>query len=232
MPDIRAPGGQRGDIIPKGYKAGQLAQYTPQQMQLHKQGFEHVSPESYLGRLSRGDEGIFNEIEAPALRDFSALQGNIASRFSGGGAGSLGSRRSSGFQNTMSKASQDFAGDLASRRQQLQRQALQDLMGFSDQLLNQRPYERFMMEKPPKKEGFNWQGLAGGAVGAAGGFFAGGPMGAVTGAKAGYDIGTGFHSGDFSSSIGSLGKAGLSAYGNQRADPSAGWKGAFQTNPG
>jgi hypothetical protein len=213
MPDIRAPGGQRGDILPKGVRAGQLAQYTPQQMKLHKQGFEHVSPDSYLGRLSRGDEGIFNEIEAPALRDFSALQGNIASRFSGGGAGSLGSRRSSGFQNTMSKASQDFAGDLASRRQQLQRQALQDLMGFSNDLLNQRPYERFQYEKPPKKEGFNWQGLAGAGVGAAAGFLTGGPAGAFAGGKLGYDTGSGFHSGDFSKTGSALYGAGKSTYG-------------------
>lgn len=213
MPDIRAPGGQRGDILPKGVRAGQLAQFTPQQMKLHQQQFQHVGPDSYLSRLAGGDEGIFNEIEAPALRQFNALQGNIASRFSGGGAGSLGSRRSSAFQNTSSQASQDFAGDLASRRQQLQRQALQDLMGFSNDLLNQRPYERFQYEKPPKKEGFNWQGLAGAGVGAVGGFLAGGPAGAFAGGKAGYDVGSGFHSGDFSSSIGAAGKAGYGAYG-------------------
>jgi hypothetical protein len=157
-----SPSGVTGNKIPKGYKQGQLQQFTPEQMQLFQQLFSQVGPESYLSKLAGGDESLFSEMEAPALRQFSGLQGNIASRFSqGGGAGSLGSRRSSGFQNTMNQASSDFAQDLQSKRQSLQQQAIKDLFGMSNDLLNQRPYEQFLYEK---KKPF-WQELMGGQYG-------------------------------------------------------------------
>jgi len=145
-----------GDKIPKGYTTGQLQQYTPDQMNLFQQLFSNVGPDSRTARLAAGDEDIFNEIEAPDLRQFNALQGNIASRFSGMG---LGARKSSGFQNTLNSASSNFAQDLASKRQGLQRQALQDLHGLSHSLLNEKPFERFMVEKQ-HKEPF-WKQLLG-----------------------------------------------------------------------
>ena len=135
-----------GNIIPKGYRQGQLQQFTPEQMNLFQQMFSNVGPDSYLSKLAGGDEATFNQMEAPALRQFGQLQGNMASRF--GGMGGTGGRRSSGFQNTMSSATSDFAERLQSQRQQLSRQALQDMMGMSNQLLNQRPYEQFLGKKP------------------------------------------------------------------------------------
>ncbi len=133
--------------VPKGYKAGALQQFTPEQMQLFQQLFSNVGPESYLSRLAGGDQSMFGEIEAPALKQFSELQGNLASRFSGMG---MGARRSSGFQNASNSAAMDFASQLQSQRQGLQRQAIQDLMGISNQLLSQRPYERFLTKKQEK----------------------------------------------------------------------------------
>src|ERR1700723_1510932 len=153
--------GDMGSKIPSGYKQGRLQQFTPEQMELFRSMFSHVGPGSYLSRLAGGDESLFGEIEAPALRQFSGLQGNIASRFSGMG---TGSRRSSGFQNTMNQAGSDFAQDLQSKRQGLQRQALMDMMGISDSLLGQRPYENFMV---PKSKGF-LESLLGGASGGLG----------------------------------------------------------------
>ena len=141
-----SPMGKLGNKIPKGYKSGQMQQFTPEQMQLFQQMFSNVSPDSYLSKLAGGDEGLFNEMEEPALRQFAGLQGNLASRFSGMG---MGARRSSGFQNTMTSAASDFAKDLQSQRQNLQRQAIQDLMGLSSSLLGQRPYEQFLV---PKKQ--------------------------------------------------------------------------------
>ena len=135
-----------GNRIPSGYQAGQLQQFTPEQMQLFKQMFSNLGPGSYTSRLAGGDQSLFGEMERPALRQFSGLQGNLASRFSGMG---LGARRSSGFQNTMTSAGSEFAQDLQSRRQELQRQAIMDLMGMSSNLLSQRPYDRFITEKPP-----------------------------------------------------------------------------------
>lgn len=140
-----SPSGTGGNVIPKGYRQGQLQQFNPEQMQLFQQMFGHVGPDSYLSRLAGGDEGIFNQIEAPALRQFGQLQGNIASRF--GGMGGTSGRRSSGFQNIMSQASTDFAQNLQSQRQSLQQNAIKELMGLSNELLGQRPYEQFLTKK-------------------------------------------------------------------------------------
>ena len=176
-----------GEKIPSGYKKASIQNFTPEQMNLFKQSFSQVSPESYTGRLAAGDQSLFGEMEAPAMRQFNELQGGLASRFSGMG---TGGRKSSGFQNSANAASSNFAQDLASRRQELQRQAIQDLRGMSNDLLSQRPYDNFLVEKQ-QKQGFDWGGLAGGALGGAAGFFAGGPMGAITGASLGYGIGSG-----------------------------------------
>lgn len=187
-------GSRTGDIIPKGYRTGQLQQFTPEQQNLFSQLFSQVSPESYLSRLSQGDESLFNEMEAPALRQFQGLQGNLASRFSGMG---TGARNSSGFRNTVNQATSDFVSDLASRRQELQRQALMDLMGISNSLLGQRPQERFLTQKQSKRQGLDLMGLGGGLLGSLGGFLSGGPTGAVTGASLGYGIGSGRGSNTF-----------------------------------
>jgi len=180
--------GSMKEKIPSGYNKGSLQQFTPEQMQLFQQMFGHVGPESYLSKLAGGDQSTFGEIEAPALRQFAGLQGNIASRFSG--MGGLGARKSSGFQNTMNSAASNFAQDLQSQRQGLQRQALMDLMGISNSLLGQRPYENFLVEKQKKQSGLG--GTIGAGIGGIGGFFAGGPMGALQGAQLGYGVGSQF----------------------------------------
>jgi hypothetical protein len=131
--------------IPSGYDKFSIQNFTPEQMGLFQQMFQHLGPEGYLSKLAAGDQGQFAEMEAPALRQFSGLQGNIASRFSGMG---QGARNSSGFQNTMSAASSNFAQELQSNRQNLQRQAIMDLMGMSNSLMNQKPYEQGLTEKP------------------------------------------------------------------------------------
>ncbi len=133
-----------GNKIPKGYKYGQMQQFTPEQMQLFQQLFGQLGPESFLGKLAGGDQSMFEQLEAPAMQQFQGLQGQLASRFSGMG---TGARRSSGFQNTANQASSDFAQQLQSQRLGLQRQAIGDLMGFSNQLLGQRPYEQTLVPK-------------------------------------------------------------------------------------
>lgn len=156
--------------IPKGYKAGAIQQFTPEQLELFRQLFSNVGPESFLSRLGSGDQSLFEDIEAPALKQFGELQGNLASRFSGMG---MGARRSSGFQNTINSAASDFAEKLQAQRQGLQRQAILDLMGLSGELLQQRPFQRTLTEKQKPW----WQQLLGGAAGGLGsavGNFAGG----------------------------------------------------------
>jgi hypothetical protein len=141
----RGPTGRVAGKVP-GYDSAQVQQFTPEQMQLFQSIFSHLQPGSYTSRLAGGDQSLFGEMEAPAMRQFAGLQGDLASRFSGMG---MGARRSSGFQNTANQASADFAQGLQSRRQELQRQAIQDLVGMSGQLLGQRPSENFLVPEKP-----------------------------------------------------------------------------------
>lgn len=150
-----------GNVVPKGYNQGQMQQFTPEQMDLFKSLFSQVGEGSYLSKLAGGDQELFNQIEQPAMKQFGELQGNIASRFSGMGSGA---RRSSGFQNTMGQASQDFASQLQSQRRGLQNQAWQDMMGLSNQLMQQKPYEQFLT----KKDMPFWKQLALGVSGGVG----------------------------------------------------------------
>lgn len=140
--------GQPAGLKGTGYQ--QVQTYTPEQMQLFQQMFGHTAPGGYLSRLAGGDQSQFEQLEAPALRQFQGLQGQLASRFSGMG---TGARHSSGFQNTANQAATDFAQQLQSQRMGIQRQALQDLMGMSGQLLGQSPYAL-----TPEKRPF-WQEL-------------------------------------------------------------------------
>ncbi len=180
---MQSGGGRTGNKIPSNMRLGQIQNFTPEQMQQFQQMFQHAGPESYTSRLASGDQSMFGEIEAPALRQFNELQGGLASRFSGMG---MGSRRSSGFQNTATSAASNFAQELQANRQNLQQQALRDLRGMSQELLGQKPYDQFTYQKQ-KKPGFDWGGAGGALAGGIGGFFAGGPIGALQGASLGYN---------------------------------------------
>ena len=153
--------GPSGSNIPKGYAAGSIQQFSPEQMGLFKSLFSQVSPGSKLAGLAGGDEAAFAPMEQQAMRDFQSFSGQNASRFSGLG---MGARRGSGFQNAQTQGTQDFALQLANQRQGLQRQALQDLMGMSGMLLGQHPQENFLV----KKDLPFWQQMGLGAVGGAG----------------------------------------------------------------
>lgn len=142
---------QPGEKIPAGHRKFSVQNFDPQQMELYQNSFEHVSPDSYLSKLAQGDQETYDQMEAPALRQFNELQGGIASRFSGMG---VGGRNSSGFRNTSNAAASDFAQQLQSNRQGLQRQALMDLMGYSNQLMGQRPYDVGLAQKRQRAPGF------------------------------------------------------------------------------
>lgn len=178
--------GSQKEKIPSGYDKASLQNFTPEQMQLFGQLFGHLGPDSFLSKLAGGDQGTFDEVEKPALQQFAGLQEGIANKFSGAG---LGGRRSSGFQNAQTSAAGQFAQQLQSQRQGLQRQALNDLMGHSNMLLGQKPFENSFVKK---EQGGGWGGAIGAGIGGAGGFFLGGPMGAVQGAQLGYGVGSQF----------------------------------------
>lgn len=171
---------QMKEKIPSGYKKASIQQFTPEQMQLFQQMFGDLGPDSFLGKLAAGDQSIFDQIEAPAHRQFAQQQGNIASRFSGMG---MGARNSSGFQNTMSQASSDFAQNLQSNRQQMQQQAIKELMGMKNQLLAQKPFENALIQKPQNQTAELIGKLLGAAPGLVASFFGGGsPQSAIKGA--------------------------------------------------
>lgn len=148
-----ATGGMAGNKIPKGYQMGQIEHFTPEQWDVFRQFASLLGPEGFLSKIAGGDESAFSQMEAPALRQFSGIQGNIASRFSGGAGGQgqeqISSRRSSGFQNTMNQAASDFTQQLQSNRLGLQKEAINQLGNLSSNFLSQRPYERFLTEKQP-----------------------------------------------------------------------------------
>jgi hypothetical protein len=133
-----------GGKAPKGYKNFQ--NFDPQMMELFQSLFGHLGPDSFLSRLAGGDQEGFDEMEAPALRQFQGMQGQLASRFSGAG---MGARRGSGFQNSLNQQTSDFAQDLQSKRQQMQINALRELMGFSSDLLKQQPYSLIKKDRQP-----------------------------------------------------------------------------------
>lgn len=167
--------GMAGDKVPSGYKQGQLQNFTPEQMKLLQQLMNQIGPDSYTSRLAGGDQSLFDEMEAPAKRQFQGFLGNLASRFSGVG---LGARKSSGFYNTANSAASQFAQELQANRQNLQRQAIGDIQSYGTNLLNQKPYDRFLVPKQ-QKQGFDWGSFASKAIPAALGFFGGGPAGSA-----------------------------------------------------
>jgi hypothetical protein len=177
-----------GNRIPKGYQQGSLQQFTPEQMGLLQQLLQGIGGDSFLSQLAGGDEEAFAQMEAPALRQFGQLQGNIASRFSG--MGDTGGRHSSGFGHELTSAGSNFAQDLASKRMGLQRQAMMDLYGLGNQLLGQRPQANFLVKKPgswlDKLLGTLGGAATGGATGYATGGWPGAAIGAAGGAGAGY----------------------------------------------
>jgi hypothetical protein len=166
-----------GDVRPHNNRIGQLQQFDPSQMKLYDFLFQFLGKNSDLSRMAAGDQSYYDEMEAPAMRQFSELLGGLSNRFAtGSGRNSLGNLRSSGFQNAGTAASSNFAQDLASKRQGLQRQAVEDLMGYSNMLFGQRPTERAFFEKgghqPSTSSQFGMAALGGAAK--AGAAYAGG----------------------------------------------------------
>lgn len=183
--------GAAGNKIPKGYSAGRLQQFTPEQLSLYQSLFPYVSPGSQLAQQAAGSDQGFAPHEDYARRQFQEATGELSSRFSGLG---MGARKGSGFQNQLTQGAQDFASLLAQQRQGLQRQALLDLMGISGQLLGQQPYQNFLTRKEPKQSGF-WSKLFGATAPLAGagiGALFGGLPGASIGSQLGSGVAAGF----------------------------------------
>lgn len=137
----------------KGFRSYANPQLGPQQMNLLSQLLSGVSSGQggggiqgglqYLNRLAGGSKEGFEELEAPYQSAFQGALGQIGSRFAGTGA--LGS---SAFQNATSGAAKGLAETLGAQRMGIQQNALQSLLGLSQSLLGQRPYETGYVQKP------------------------------------------------------------------------------------
>lgn len=162
------PGKAQG-LSGTGYRQISTPTLSPAQMSLFQQimGGSSEGIGAGLGNLSgmaKGDQSQFAGLEAPALRQFSQLQGNTASRFSGMGSGA---RKSSGFQNEMSGASTDLAERLQGQRMGLQQNAISQLLGIGQQLLGTQLHENSFI---PKKKSFFQELMGGMAPGIGSGF--------------------------------------------------------------
>lgn len=153
---------------PKGYSKVTTQNFSPEQMELFRNLFSQVAPESFLAQLASGSPESFAAIEAPAYKDFQTALGQLGSRFSQLAPGTLGAQKSSGFSLAGSQAAQDFAERLQEKRLGLQRQALSDLSSLSQMLLEQRPSTTDFIQKQP---GFLKSLLSGATSGFAGRLF-------------------------------------------------------------
>jgi len=77
------------------------------------------------------DPDFFNKFEAPAMRQFEELQGDIGNRFAGMGSG--GSTGSTGFRNVMAREAQNLSSNLAAQRGQMQQNAVPQMLGYAQQ---------------------------------------------------------------------------------------------------
>lgn len=171
--------------IPEGYEKFKINNYTPEQEKLSKSQYEHVGPNSYLSQLASGEGSAYESMEQSALRKFGDVQAGIASKFSGAG---IGSRNSSGFANAQNTAASDFLKDLQAKRYEMRRNAIMDLMGITNNILNQRQYETGLVG-PQEEQSSGWGGIIGAVGGGIAGTFVGNPM---LGATLGYSLGSQF----------------------------------------
>lgn len=136
----QGPSGYGNIDTPKvsGYKT--IPSKAPGAMNLYRDLLEKIGGGAtggadFLSRIAQGDEDIFNQLEAPAFRNFEKFLGQAGTRFS-----DLGARDSSYFENAVSGAGREMSENLQSQRVGLRQQAIESLLGQSQQLLNYEPY--------------------------------------------------------------------------------------------
>lgn len=172
-PNYGSTGSNQGSKKIAGYNLSTLPTMSPETMQLYNHLLGNFPKDDFAkglgltGRIASGDQGAFDEIEAPAYAAFDKFSGQTASRFSGEG---MGARNSSGFQNTIAQGQSDLSQGLAAQRMGLQRQALQDLRGFSQDLFGTQTQENVLSKKPSSFWDYLLQG-AGQGIGNVPGMF-------------------------------------------------------------
>ena len=169
---------------PSGYNLIRTPKYSDTQMQRQEERLGQIGTSSgraadLLGKYASGDEGAYNALSAPALRQFrEQILPDISSRYSYGG---------SSMRNAGLAAGTDLAERLSAQRANLQMGSIKSLLDLEGQLLSNSPYA--FEYQPQEKKRSIWESIRGPAVGAIGGgltgFATGGPWGAAAGSLLG-----------------------------------------------
>lgn len=77
------------------------------------------------------DPEFFNKFEAPALRQFEEMGGELGNRFASMGSG--GATGSTGFRNMLGREAQNLSTNLAAQRGQMQQNAVPQMLGYAQQ---------------------------------------------------------------------------------------------------
>lgn len=100
----------------------------PNQDISQQQGYQHGN--DFFNSLFN-DEGFFNKFEAPAMRQFEEMSGDLGNRFASMGSG--GSTGSTGFRNLLGREAQNLSTNLAAQRGQMQQNAVPQMLQYSQQ---------------------------------------------------------------------------------------------------
>lgn len=153
--------------IPKGFGMYSLPTMGGGQADIYnmlKSGFEGGGGDVYknLFGLAQGKSDLFQQLEAPALRQF---QQQIAPQIAGRYAGS-GISGSSGMQNSLAAAGQSLAENLQAQRMGLMERSMQNVLGLGNTLLGT-PTQQFGLYQKENllKEIMQMLGSAGAQVG-------------------------------------------------------------------
>lgn len=111
--------------------------------------------------LAKGDSDMFDQLEAPAMRQFQQqIAPGIAQRYAGSGIGS-----SSGMQNSIAGAGANLAENLQSQRMGLMERSMQNVLGLGDRLLGT-PTQQFGLSQKENmmRDFMQMLGMAGGQM--------------------------------------------------------------------
>lgn len=153
--------------IPKGFSMYSLPTMGGGQKDIYemlKGQFQGGAGDVYqkLFGLASGNEGMFEQLEAPALRQFQQqIAPGIAQRYAGGGIGA-----SSGMQNSLASAGANLAQDLQAQRTGIMERSMQNVLGLGNMLLGM-PTQQFglVQKQNTLNQLLNILGIAGGQFG-------------------------------------------------------------------
>src|ERR1044071_6394499 len=137
-----------GSKIPKGYSQYSLPTMGADQKHVYdmlRSQFQAGAGDVYqkLFGLAGGKSDMFEQLEAPALRQFQQqIAPGIAARSSGSGISN-----SSGMQNAIAGAGANLAENLQAQRMGLMERSMQNVLGLGDRLLGTQTQQFGLVQK-------------------------------------------------------------------------------------